>query len=252
MGRFGVMPVVFLTAMLVSGLVSGGAWAQSAPAKSPTDQPAATAEEDKDPLESLNRFTFQLNTVLRKMVIDPVVDVYQAVTPDPLEKAISNITANLTEPVTAASSLLQGDTENAGIATKRFLINTTAGLGGTNDVAADEMGLERRKEDLGQAAGAGGMSPGPYLVLPILGPSSTRDALGDVAVSIAVPPAGLANTADNATAYSDNQDDLNAMTRGALDPYIVEREAYLQRRQTQVSNDAQTPLEEIPEFEETK
>jgi len=197
MGRFGVVPVVFLTAMLVSG----PAWSETDPPKPPADQ--ATAEEDKDPLESLNRFTFQLNTILRKAVIDPVVDVYQAVTPDPLEKAISNITANLTEPVTAASSLLQGDTENAGIATKRFLINTTAGVGGMADVAAED-GLERRKEDLGQAAGAGGMTAGPYLVLPIIGPSSTRDALGDVAVSLAIPPAGLANAADSATAYSDN------------------------------------------------
>jgi len=249
MGRFRAVPIVLLTAMVMSGT----AWAEADPPKTPANQGAAEAvNNDKDPLESLNRFTFQLNTVLRKMVIDPVIDVYQAVTPDPMEKAISNFTANLTEPITAASSLFQGDTENAGIATKRFLVNTTAGLGGTNDVAGEELGLERRKEDLGQAAGAGGMSPGPYLVLPILGPSSTRDALGDVAVSVAIPPAGLANTADNATAYSDNQDDLNAMTRGALDPYIVEREAYLQRRQAQILNDDQAPMEEIPEFEEGK
>ena len=248
MGRFRALPFVLLATMTLSGT----AWADADPPKPPSDKDTVEAvDKEKDPLESLNRFTFQLNTLLRKAVIDPVVDIYQAVTPDPLEKAISNITSNLTEPVTAASSLLQGDTENAGRATKRFLINTTAGVGGMADVAAEE-GLERRKEDLGQAAGAGGMEAGPYLVLPIIGPSSTRDAFGDVAVSLAIPPAGLANAADSATAYSENQEGLQALTQGALDPYIIEREAYLQRRQAQILNDEQMPLEEIPEFEDAK
>jgi phospholipid-binding lipoprotein MlaA len=219
------------------------------PASTDAAQVQAQEEKDKDPLEGLNRFTFGLNTVLRKTIINPLVDVYQAVTPDPLEKAISNATTNLTEPVTAASSLLQGDTEHAGVATKRFLVNTTAGLGGTRDVAGEEMGLEHRKEDLGQAAGAGGMDTGPYLVLPIIGPSSTRDAIGDVAVSLAVPPAGLANAADSATKYSENQDELDGMTKGAIDPYIVEREAYLQNRRAQILN-GQITTEEIPDFEE--
>lgn len=212
---------------------------------------AAEQEEDNDPLEPLNRFTFSLNTVLRTVVINPLVDVYQAVTPDPMEKAISNAASNLTEPVTAASSLLQGDTENAKKSTQRFLVNSTAGLAGTRDVAAEEMGIERRKEDLGQAMGAGGMESGPYLVLPIFGPSTTRDAIGDVAVSVAVPPAGIANTADNAATYAKNKDSLDALTKNSLDPYVVEREAYLQHRRTEVLN-SQAPLEEIPDFDEKK
>ena len=217
---------------------------------SATTTPAGQ-EEDRDPLEHLNRFTFSLNTVLRKVVINPLVDVYQAVTPDPMEKAISNAASNLTEPVTAASSLLQGDTENAKKSTQRFLVNSTAGLAGTRDVAGEEMGIEHRKEDLGQAMGAGGMEAGPYLVLPIFGPSTTRDAIGDVAVSVAVPPAGIANTADNAATYAENKDSLEALTRNSLDPYIVEREAYLQHRRTEVLN-SQAPLEEIPDFDDKK
>ena len=216
----------------------------------PAATPAAT-EDTKDPLEPINRFTFSLNTALRTVLINPLIDVYQAVTPDPVEEAVSNAASNLTEPVTAASSLLQGDTENAKRSTQRFLVNTTAGLGGTRDVAADEMGIEHRKEDLGQAMGAGGMESGPYLVLPIFGPSTTRDAVGDLAVSVAVPPAGLANTADNAATYAENKDDLDALTRNSLDPYVVEREAYLQHRRSEVLN-SQAPLEEIPEFDEKK
>ncbi len=248
MTRYGVFPIAFLSWVLVSG---------AAIAEDPADKPdavpnpPAAAEETEDPLEPINRFTFSLNTALRSVIINPLIDVYQAVTPDPLEEAVSNAASNLTEPVTAASSLLQGDTENAKRSTQRFLVNTTAGLGGTRDVAADEMGIERRKEDLGQAFGAGGMESGPYLVLPIFGPSTTRDAVGDLAVSVAVPPAGLANTADSAATYADNKDDLDALTRHSLDPYVVEREAYLQHRRSEVMN-SQAPLEEIPDFEEQK
>lgn len=243
----------FLSIALLSWvLIPAAAIADDAPGKNekPQEKPVE-AEETKDPLEPINRFTFSLNTALRTVIINPLIDVYQAVTPDPMEEAISNAASNLTEPVTAVSSLLQGDTENAKKSTQRFLVNTTAGLGGTRDVAAEEMGLERRKEDLGQAMGAGGMESGPYLVLPIFGPSTTRDAIGDVAVTVAVPPAALANTADNTATYAENKDAIDALTRNALDPYIVEREAYLQHRRTQVLN-SQAPLEEIPDFDEKK
>jgi phospholipid-binding lipoprotein MlaA len=88
--------------------------------------------------------------------------------------------------VTAVSSLLQGDSDNAATATKRFIINTTVGLGGTSDPAA-EMGLEQRKEDLGQAFGANGVAPGPHLVLPIIGPSNIRDVTGDALTALVNP-----------------------------------------------------------------
>ena len=91
----------------------------------------------EDPLEGVNRVTSDVNRGLREAIIDPVVDGYQAVTPDPIQQSISNIFSNLSEPVTAISSLLQGDTENAGTATNRFIINTTVGLGGVNDEATD-------------------------------------------------------------------------------------------------------------------
>jgi phospholipid-binding lipoprotein MlaA len=110
----------------------------------------ALADEEKakgtsDLLEMLNRFTSGFNTILRKGFIDPAFDLYQYVTPDPIENAISNAASNLSEPLTVGSSLLQGDTENAGKSTQRFLINTTVGIGGLGDPATD-MGIEARRD----------------------------------------------------------------------------------------------------------
>ncbi|MEK9753705.1 MAG: MlaA family lipoprotein, partial [Rhodospirillaceae bacterium] len=102
--------------------------------------PAAPATVD-DRLETLNRFTSGFNRVVRGALIDPLVDGYQAVTPQPLQDAIGNAGSNLNEPVTAISSFLQGDTDNAEKATQRFLINSTVGIGGLNDPAT-EMGIE--------------------------------------------------------------------------------------------------------------
>lgn len=206
-----------------------------------------TAPSDRnDPLETLNRFTAGFNTVLRKGILDPVVDIYQFITPDPIEGAISNAAANLSEPVTAISSLLQGDSENAGNAFQRFLVNSTIGLGGLGDPAA-EMGVESRDEDLGQAFAANGVDAGPHLVLPLLGPSNLRDAFGDIATSLAnpLPLAGVA--AAGAVDYSDNQDLINGIGNNSIDPYIAEREAYEQNRQYEISNGIMI----LPDFEDT-
>lgn len=220
---------------------------ENPPAPSPEPQ-AAEESGTNDPLETINRFTSGFNAVFRGAIVDPLVDGYQAVTPDPLQKAISNAVSNISEPLTIGSSLLQGDTENAATATKRFLINTTIGLGGTSDPAT-EMGLEQRQEDLGQAFGASGMAPGPHLVLPILGPTNFRDATGDVITAIVNPLPLAAKAATSGVNYSNNQDEINEVTSGALDPYVVERESYEQNRRYQVNNGVM-PLVDFPEFAE--
>lgn len=220
---------------------------ENPPAPSPEPQ-AAEESGTNDPLETINRFTSGFNAVFRGAIVDPLVDGYQAVTPDPLQKAISNAVSNISEPLTIGSSLLQGDTENAATATKRFLINTTIGLGGTSDPAT-EMGLEQRQEDLGQAFGASGMAPGPHLVLPILGPTNFRDATGDVITAIVNPLPLAAKAATSGVNYSNNQDEINEVTSSALDPYVVERESYEQNRRYQVNNGVM-PLVDFPEFAE--
>ncbi|MEK9753437.1 MAG: VacJ family lipoprotein [Rhodospirillaceae bacterium] len=205
------------------------------------DQPAAKAQKApdapkaEDPLEGVNRFTSEFNRVLRDAVIDPLVDGYQAVTPQFLQEAIGNAASNLNEPVTTISSFLHGDDENASNATKRFFINTTTGIGGINDKAS-EMGYRSRKEDLGPSAGYQGTEPGAHIVLPIPGPTNTRDLVGDVPTGLASPVPLLGRAAQKSVIYSQNQDDINTVGKGALDPYIVERNAYEQHRQFQINN----------------
>lgn len=206
----------------------------SATAPTETDEVTEKDASNADPLEPLNRTMSSFNRVVRGLLLDPMVEAYKGLTPPPVQEVVSNITSNLSEPVTAISSALQGDNENAGDAMERFVINTTVGLAGTRDVATD-MGVTSRKEDLGQAMGANGVAPGPHIVLPILGPSNMRDVLGDVAATLA-NPIPLAGAADSAVSYAENKDDIEAATKSALDPYVVERDGYEQHREYVVKN----------------
>ena len=130
---------------------------------------------------------------------------------------------------------MQGDTENAGIATQRFLIKSTIGLGGIRDEAASQ-GLQQRREDLGQAMGGGGAAPGPHIVLPLIGPSNMRDASGDALSALANPLGLIGAVGTGPATFADRKDDYNAITRSALNPYVVERDAYEQNRAFQVRN----------------
>ena len=216
-------------------------------------------EDSNDPFEVLNRFTSSLNGILRGVFLDPLADGYQTVTPEPVQDAISNAASNLVEPVSAASSLLQGDTENASAATERFIVNSTVGLGGTRD-AATEMGIEARENDPGLAAGTEGVEAGPHIVLPVVGPSNLRDAPGDIATGL-IPVVGVAKAVKSADDYVKNKDKLRELSEGALDPYIAEREAYEQNRRYKIEQareamgmdtgdaklaDGPVPLEESP------
>lgn len=213
-----------------------------------SDSPRTIAGID-DPLEGLNRWTTGLNDFVRILIVDPLIDFYQGITPEPIRKAVSNAARNLAEPATAASSLLQGDTGNAIAATQRFLINSTAGLGGLQD-RAKELGIESRAEDLGQALGKHGFGAGPHIVLPLLGPSNLRDAAGDIATAVASPLPVAAGMATAVIRYSDNQDDIRALREGALDQYTAEKEAYTSYREAQIRNGALGPVPVI-EFAES-
>ncbi|HEB78981.1 MAG TPA: VacJ family lipoprotein, partial [Rhodospirillales bacterium] len=158
--------------------------------------PTATGAKVDDPLEPINRVTSGFNRVVRGAIINPLVDGYKAITPKPVQKGVSNVISNLTEPITAGSSLLQGDTKNAAAATKRFIVNSTLGFAGIKDEAS-KMGIKNRKVDLGQAAGADGVASGPHIVIPILGPSNMRDATGAIITGIA-NPLGIISAVDSA------------------------------------------------------
>lgn len=137
-----------------------------------------------DPLESFNRGVYWLNGQMRGLGGagdgSPVRDNYERAVPAAMRTGIANIFANLREPVTALSSLLAGDLDNAGVAARRFVLNSTLGFGGVHDVARGRYGLESRLMELGQVVCAHGLPEGPYLVLPLFGPTTLPEMAGRV------------------------------------------------------------------------
>ena len=232
---------------LLAGAFLGASFLVS-PALADPDAPAnkPEVEQTNDPFEDVNRVTHGFNRLFRGIILDPLVDGYKAVTPEPLQEGISNVVSNLSEPVTALSSVLAGDMDNASAASKRFFVNTTMGLGGLSDPAS-EMGLEQRPEDLGQAAAVNGAEEGPYIVLPFLGPSNSRDLAGSIATSLINPLPLAGQLASGGVEYTRYKDDINDMTSGSLDPYAVERSAFRQHRNYLISNGKELDLD-IPVF----
>ena len=131
----------------------------------------------EDPYEDFNRQMFAFNDGVDQAIIKPVAQGYRAVTNEPVREGVGNFSSNLGEPLTAVNHVLQGKIPDAGATVGRFLINTTVGLAGIFDPAS-AMGIQRTKEDFGQTLGAWGVEPGPFLVLPFVGPTSPRDLTG--------------------------------------------------------------------------
>ena len=127
-----------------------------------------------DPFENANRAVFEFNDTLDRYALKPAAAGYQAVTPTPVQKGVSNFFSNLGEIPNMANNLLQGKIDETASSFWRFVINTTAGWFGIFDVAS-ELGLKRYEEDFGQTLARWGVGSGPYLVLPLLGPSTLRD-----------------------------------------------------------------------------
>jgi phospholipid-binding lipoprotein MlaA len=145
----------------------------------PTDPAARAAfEEANDPLEPLNRGTFAFNRVLDGLLIKNIALLYRTALPDQMRTAIRHVLHNLNQPVVFANNMLQGKLDRAGTTAVRFSINTTIGIGGVFDVATD-WGYAEQTGDFGQTLWSWGVSDGPYLVLPLLGPSDPRDAIGE-------------------------------------------------------------------------
>ncbi len=144
----------------------------------PTDTTErALFEQNNDPLEPLNRNIFDVNQLVDRIVIEPAAKVYVAVLPEFGRDAIHRVLDNMKEPTLFFNNVLQGEFERAGITLGRFTANTTLGLVGLFDVATD-WGLKRQPADFGQTLFTWGFDSGPYLILPLLGPSNPRDAIG--------------------------------------------------------------------------
>lgn len=139
------------------------------------DEDWAAELDPRDPWEKWNRKVFQVNDALDRWALRPVAKGYQKITPQPVRNSVRNVFNNLSEPKNLANNLLQGKLHAAGVDTSRFLFNSTFGVLGLFDVAS-KMGLQRNSEDFGQTLGKWGVGSGPYVVLPLLGPSTLRDA----------------------------------------------------------------------------
>lgn len=135
--------------------------------------------DDYDPLERINRHIYRFNLIVDDKVLTPVVNVYKAVLPGFVRQRISNFFSNIADVPVAVNSLLQIKPKKAGKVLGRFLVNSTIGIAGLWDPATG-MGLIKYHEDFGQTLGYYGIGPGPYIVLPILGPSTLRDTTGRV------------------------------------------------------------------------
>jgi phospholipid-binding lipoprotein MlaA len=201
-----------------------------------TSAPTRTASA-VDPLEPMNRTLFQVHDTLDRVVLKPVVDVYTAVLPRPARTAVSNFFNNLDDLWSAANGMLQAKPQKAGDDLGRVLTNTMFGLGGLIDVASSA-GIERGNEDFGQTLAVWGVGAGPYLFIPLLGPSTFRDATGTVARAYASPigyaeDVPLRNSLYGLYAVDARYqagDALSVVETAALDRYTFIRNAYLQRR----------------------
>ena len=204
--------------------------------------------EDVDPWESTNRKIFAFNDVIDKYLLKPVTVGFKAVTPDFLEDGIRNFFYNASEILTIVNALAQGKFAQSGQDTVRFFVNSTVGIAGLIDVST-RIGLERNNEDFSQTLAFWGVSEGPYLVLPILGPSTVRDA----ATYYPDSSFTMLNTLDHAPTrwqlYMLGVIDLRAKLLDAEvlivgDRYTFIRDAYLQRRKF-LSSDGEVSDEDL-------
>jgi len=196
-----------------------------------------------DPWEGFNRKVFAFNEVIDRYALKPAARGYRFITPDPVQTSVGNFFYNLGEPRTVLNSLLQGKGTNASVATGRFLINTTVGIGGLFDVAS-RMEITGREEDFGQTLAVWGAGEGAYLVLPLLGPSTVRDTAGLPADMYSYPTTyveddevRLSLTALRVIDTRAGLLDQEELIRG--DRYSFIRDTWLQQRRFEVSDGQQ-------------
>jgi phospholipid-binding lipoprotein MlaA len=244
---------------VLAGMISGCATSgNSAPSMNVTSNSAeAFADDDfdlleeeyaeqmvkvPDPLEPFNRLMFNVNDALYFWIVKPGSEIYAGVVPEPPRIAVRNFFSNLTTPARLVNCLLQGKGDDADTELRRFAINTTCGILGFGDPALDKYGLEPVYEDLGQTLAVHGFGDGFYLVLPLLGPSNARDAVGRLGdwflnpVSYVEPiEASYGITAFKFTNQSSlNIGEYESFKSMTVEPYIAMRRTYAQYRAKQI------------------
>jgi phospholipid-binding lipoprotein MlaA len=221
-------------------------------------------EEANDPLEPFNRAMFRTDQVLDSTVVRPIVKGYRAVVPEGGRRSVGNFLRNLRSPITFVHDVLQAEPDRAGTTFARFAVNTFIGVLGLFDVAAD-MGLPHHSEDFGQTLAVWGIGDGPYLYIPLLGPSTLRDGTGYGVDAVFVDPVAWYSRGNNPYTWAQwvvfgglvinikdetmfATDELKA---SSIDYYASLRSAYRQIRASEIRNGAAPPMEDFDEFSST-
>ncbi len=216
---------------------------------------ASTNAPKADPMEGLNRATFAFNDTVDAAVLKPIAQGYQTVTPAMVRAGVSHAFTNVGDVASAVNSLLQGKPTEAATSAGRFLVNSTLGILGLFDVATP-MGLDRHDEDFGQTLGKWGAGSGPYLVVPLMGPSTLRDSAGRGVDSFMgwsrqvdhIPTRNSAMAVELVDVRANLLGAGKALDEAALDKYQFLRDAYLQHRLRMV-HDGNVSQEKLDKLE---
>jgi phospholipid-binding lipoprotein MlaA len=258
----------FILASAATVALMGGVSAQAAPPADSAVAPAAASADQGhakgDPFEHLNRRIYAFDQVVDHYLIRPAAMGYQAIIPGPIRTVVRNVLNNLHEPIILANDLLQAHPRQAAGTFGRIAINTTFGLGGLFDVAS-KGGLPRHDNSFGVTLGRYGVRPGPYIYLPVAGPSTLRGLVG-TGVDTAFDPLYWLKYPDkgeitlgrivvgglDTRARADSS--LKAILSDATDPYATLRSVYLQNEQSQIDDARGTaagaPAQALPDFDD--
>jgi phospholipid-binding lipoprotein MlaA len=228
-----------LAAAAAAGLLLGG---------------CATPANPKDPLEKFNRSMFAFNDAADRVVLKPAATAYKEVLPSFVQTGVNNFFGNLSDAWSAVNNLLQGKGQDGMSDVTRFALNSTFGIVGLLDIAS-EAGLQKHNEDFGQTLGVWGIPSGPYLMLPLLGPSTVRDTAAlpvDYRADIwsYTTPIAWRNVGTGVRAIDQRAsvlDASNLMEEAALDRYEFIRDGYLQRRESRVYDGEASPRQKKQE-----
>jgi len=251
-------------AALVTLVVAAGC---ATPPPASDKEAMAAFHEANDPMEPLNRYFFEVNRGLDHLFLRPAAEIYRGTLPDSTRNSVRSFINNLETPGIFVHDILQGEIDRASDSFGRFATNTAVGPLGLNDVAAGEnpddpdAGIPFHNEDMGQTLAVWGMPSGPYLMLPILGPSNVRDAVGSV-INFYINPINYVAHEDNRFAFSAvragvraldtrsrNIESFDEIERGAVDFYATVRSLYRQYRAAEIGN-GRGPANPLPEMSE--
>ncbi len=198
-------------------------------------------DEIYDPLEPINRAILGFNFFIDDIAIRPVIKTYKFIAPDPVEKGVSNFFSNLKEPIRLISFVFQGEFLKSLNSAGRFTVNTITSLG-TFDLAS-RVGMPKNETDIGLTLAKSGISSGPYLVLPILGPSNLRDFSGDIVefvidpVSNNIPNREYVSIGDGLNSRAEVDEEIDLIRDSSSDQYEMLKSIYYQNRNSQIEED---------------